>query len=129
MRLIPLNKLDAHPSNANRMAPDLFEKLKAHVRSSGNYPPLIVRKHPKKAGRYQILDGHHRARALRELRHRVARCVVWKVRDEHHAALLLLTLNRLHGEDDPKLRGRLLEQLGRCEDIQDLAELLPDSEE
>ncbi len=75
--------------------------------------------------RYQILNGHHRARVLRDLGHTHARCDVWEV-DEEEARLLLATLNRLEGRDDPSARAALLSRLaeGRCAD--DLARLLPE---
>ena len=129
MPLLALNHLDPHPANANRMAPHLFAKLKAHIARTGDYPPLIVRRHPNDPDRFQILDGHHRAKALRELDHDAAHCAIWEVHDDAHAALLLLTLNRLHGQDDPRLRGSLLEQLQHEMSADDLAELLPDSAE
>ena len=62
MPLISLNALDAHPDNANHMPAATLAKLITHIRDSGEYPPLIVRPHPKNADRFQILDGHHRAR-------------------------------------------------------------------
>lgn len=127
MPLLALDHLDPHPANANRMDPDLFAKLKAHISRTGDCPPLIVRRHPDRPDRFQILDGHHRAKVLRELDHDAAQCAIWEVNDDAHAALLLLTLNRLHGQDDPRLRGSLLEQLQHEMSAADLADLLPDS--
>jgi hypothetical protein len=43
--------------------------------------------------------------------------------------MLLLTLNRLHGEDDPRLRGLLLEHLHHDMSLDDLVDLLPDDRE
>lgn len=125
MPIIALDHLDSHPDNANRMTPALLEKLTAHVRQSGEYPPLIVRPHPASADRYQILDGHHRAEVLKRLGYEQARCEVWHV-DDARASLLLLTLNRLHGEDDPHQRGALLEKLSRSMGLEQLARLVPE---
>src|SRR5262245_40077038 len=111
MPMIALDQLDDHPENANRMTPDALAKLRLHISRTGNYPPLIVRRSPACADRHQILDGHHRAKALRELGHTSAQCAVWDVQDDRRAAMLLLTLNRLHGEDDPRRRGTLLAKL------------------
>lgn len=129
MPLLALASLDAHPANANRMAAGLFAKLKLHLERSGEYPPLIVRRHPARSDRFEILDGHHRARALRELGYEEARCEIWEVDDDSRAALLLLTLNRLHGEDDPYKRGLLMDVLAHSMDEESLANLLPDSAE
>lgn len=128
MLTIALDLLDAHPDNANAMPGALLEKLIAHIRETGNCPPLIVRPHPAHAGRYQLLDGHHRAIALRRLGHREATCDVWDV-DEEQATMLLLTLNRLHGEDDPRRRGELLKRLSQSMQIDELAAKLPEDVE
>ena len=61
MPVLSLSSLEAHPHNANRMPAELMEKLAAHIRATGDYPPLIVRQHPVSPDRFQILDGHHRA--------------------------------------------------------------------
>jgi ParB/RepB/Spo0J family partition protein len=126
MQHISLDKLHAHPDNANCMTDDVMRKLTDHLRESGRYPPITVRPHPQRQGEYQILDGHHRALALRELGHAEARCDVWDV-DDAQATMLLLTLNRLHGEDDPAKRGQLIKRLAQEVNISDLAKRLPDS--
>jgi len=158
LRWLPLDALAPHPENANRMLPDLFEKLKGHIARTGLYEPLVVRpmarqaieagedtrgltpaaresarrrsSRPRKragrgATRYQILNGHHRARVLRELGQKRARCDVWDVDDEE-ARLLLATLNRLEGRDDPKARARLVAALAAGRNAEDLARLLPE---
>lgn len=145
--LIPLLQLDAHPHNANVMAEGMLAKLASHIRATGRYPPLIVRRmsssecgqnpnscvtlpagHHEETvdARYQILDGHHRALALRQLGHARAQCDVWEDVDDQHADLLLLTLNRLHGEDDPFKRGELIARLSLATSTDHLARLLPD---
>jgi len=75
--------------------------------------------------RYQILNGHHRARVLRQLGHTRARCDVWEV-DDDEARLLLATLNRLEGRDDPSARAHLVAHLAQGRSAQDLARLLPE---
>lgn len=132
MRWIELSRLVAHEANANVMAEEAFEKLVRHVERSGRYPPLIVRPIELETEgdepRYQVLDGHHRWRVLERLGHDRAACVVWEV-DDAEAALLLTTLNRLSGRDDPKRRAALLAELherhGRS--VAELAQLLPEN--
>lgn len=125
---LSLDLLDDHPGNANRMNDELFQKLIDHISESKNYPPLIVRPHPQRQGRYQILDGHHRAKALRQLGYSQANCDVWDV-DETQTDMLLLTLNRLCGDDDPYKRGEILERLSQTMDIDTLAKRLTDDSE
>jgi ParB-like chromosome segregation protein Spo0J len=128
---IPLDRLIPHPGNANAMPKALFRKLCAHLRRTGNYPPLIVRRHPDPARQesYEILDGHHRARALGEIGVKDARCDVWQV-DDREALILLITLNRLEGSDDPRRRAHLLDELRELDslliDPRELAKLAPE---
>ena len=127
MPTITLDHLVDHPDNANRMPPALVEKLARHIAESGDYPPLIVRRisDNEDEPRYQILDGHHRVRALRKLGYEAARCEVWEVDDER-ATLLLLTLNRLEGADDPQRRGALLKRLSDSVGVKELSRLVPE---
>ncbi len=126
-RNIPLESLVPHPLNANVMAPDLSEKLRAHIKRTGRYPQVICRPHPDQPGTYQVLDGHHRVAVLRELGHTEARCDVWAV-DDHEAKLLLATLNRLEGQDIPIRRAQLVHELLGEMNLDDLAGLLPETD-
>lgn len=128
---LPLDALADHPDNANAMPPALFDKLVEHLRRTDRYPPLIVRPYADVSRHeitHQLLDGHHRARALRDLGHTTARCEVWPC-DDNEALLLLATLNRLQGRDDPVKRGRLLEQLTQRRELSELVALLPERRE
>jgi ParB family chromosome partitioning protein len=125
-RMIPLDDLVPHPLNANVMPDDLREKLRVHVQRTGRYPHLIVRPHPERAGKYEILDGHHRLDILRELGHSEIRCDVWDV-DDREAKLLLATLNRLEGSDLPIRRAQLVHELLGEMNLDDLAGLLPET--
>ena len=124
---IPLSDLDPHPLNANVMSDDIREKLKAHIKRTGRYPYLIVRPHPDRPNKYQVLDGHHRIAVLQELGHTNARCDIWEV-DDREANLLLATLNRLEGQDIPIRRAQLIHELRGEMSLSDLAGLLPESD-
>jgi ParB-like chromosome segregation protein Spo0J len=126
-RMIPLDDLVAHPLNSNVMSEDLQAKLRAHIKRTGRYPFLVVRTHPTEAGKYQVLDGHHRVAILRDLGHTEARCDVWEVNDRE-ARLLLATLNRLQGQDQPRKRAELIHELLGEMSLDDLAGLLPESD-
>lgn len=130
VRRIALQALRAHPMNANVMPADRLAKLRAHIEHTGRYPPLIVRPIETEPGCYQVLDGHHRWRVLAELDYTEALCAVWPVDDEA-ATVLLTTLNRLQGDDDPHKRSALVAQLhkrfGKTQT--ELARLLPETGE
>ncbi len=119
---LPLTELHPHPANSNVMPAHLLGKLVKHIGATGQYPPIVVRKHNNA---YQILDGHHRVKALQQLGRANANCIVWQANDEE-ALLLLATLNRLQGQDDPLKRAHLLKTLAKHHDPGLLSKLLPE---
>lgn len=125
--LITLNKLHAHPSNANRMSRAHYQQLVQRIRQTRRYPRLIVRPHPSIHDAWQVLDGHHRLAALKDIGETAAYCDVWSDIDDEHATILLLTLNRLRGNDDPKRRGELLSALCEAVGEQRLPGLVPET--
>lgn len=120
---IAIERLQAHPANANVMPEELLAKLAAHLARTDRYPPIVVRPF---GDVYQMLDGHHRVLALQRLGRTTARCVVWAV-DDAEALVLLTTLNGLRGRDDPRKRGAIVAELAKLQPIDDLAGLLPES--
>lgn len=126
-RMIPIDDLVPHPMNANIMPEDLLEKLRAHIKRTRRYPFIVVRPHPKDTGKYEILDGHHRVKILRDLNYLEVRCDIWDVSDRE-AKILLATLNRLEGQDLPIRRAQLVHELLGEINVGDLAGLLPEEE-
>ena len=122
---VPLDQLRAHPANANVMDEERLMKLAENIRHEGDYPPLVVRPHSEEDGCYQLLDGHQRYEALKRLGYRQARCYVWPC-DDRTALVLLATLNRLEGRDDPLKRAELLRELSELASADELANLLPE---
>jgi ParB/RepB/Spo0J family partition protein len=124
---ISLKKLVAHPDNPNRMSKAKFAKLLRNIERTGRYEPLVVRPCPRKSDCFQIINGHHRWRVLRELGYKTAEALVWDVNDQE-TEILLVTLNRLTGSDvfDKKLT--LLKRLNKSAfdgRTAQLAKLLP----
>ena len=126
-RIVPLDDLLPHPLNSNVMAPELQAKLKGHISRTGRYPFVVVRPHPDDPGKFQVLDGHHRILILREIGYTEVRCDVWQV-DDREARLLLATLNRLQGQDQPLRRAQLIHELLGEMSLGDLSGLLPESD-
>jgi ParB/RepB/Spo0J family partition protein len=124
IRHIPLDKLLAHPDNPNRMSRASFRKLLRHIRQTQRYEPLVVRPHPQRKGFFQIINGHHRWAALRQLGHAKAQAVVWDIDDEH-TDILLSTLNRLTGRDQLDRKLAILRRLSARHAPKELAKLLP----
>ncbi|MHC4950646.1 MAG: ParB/RepB/Spo0J family partition protein, partial [Planctomycetota bacterium] len=122
---LPIRKLHSHPANANRMSKAKFAKLTRHIERTGHYEPVVVRRHPSKENAYQILNGHHRVRAMKQLGASRIDCVVFDADDEQ-ARIYLLSLNRLAGRDNVYKKAKLIEQLCRSHSSRDLAKLLGD---
>ena len=124
VRPIAINRLLPHPLNANRMSEAVFKKLVRNIERTGRYEPIVVRKHPKTEASYEIINGHHRVKALRQLGLEEADCVVWEV-DDAEAAILLATLNRLTGADVLDKKIELLTRLREDFGVGELTKLLP----
>ena len=121
---IAIDKLVAHPDNPNRMSKANFAKLVRHIERTGRYEPLIVRPCPDVPGSFQIINGHHRARALAQLGYETAEAVVWDI-DDAQTNILLATLNRLGGSDILAKKLALLKKLTHQIQAKELAKLLP----
>jgi ParB/RepB/Spo0J family partition protein len=124
MTMIALDKLIPHPDNPNRMSKAVFTKLVRNIKQSGLYEPLIVRPAPNQEGFFQIINGHHRCLALRQLGYEAANVVVWEI-DDAQADVLLTTLNRLGGRDVLEKKLALLRRMTQRVAARDLAKLLP----
>ncbi|MBN2020001.1 MAG: ParB-like nuclease domain-containing protein [Sedimentisphaerales bacterium] len=121
---IAICKLLANPANPNEMSEEKFRKLVRNIERTGLYEPLIVRPHPQKKDHFQIINGHHRVKALAKLGKKEADCLVWNVNDEQ-TAVLLATLNRLGGSDVPAKKIDLLKSLKERFSSAELAKILP----
>ena len=121
---ISLDKLIPHPDNPNSMSKASFKKLVRNIDQTGRYEPLVVRPCPDKIGRFQIINGHHRAKALAQLGYETADAIVWDIDDEQ-TDILLATLNRLGGSDILEKKLALLKRLNKRMRPRELAKLLP----
>jgi hypothetical protein len=100
--------------------------LAAHIERTGNYEPVTVRPHQQRTGCYEIINGHHRVRALRKLGSETCDCVIWQV-DDAETLVLLATLNRLSGHDVLEKKAELIKDLSERFSTKDLAKKLPDT--
>lgn len=126
IKSIELRRLAEHPDNPNRMSSEHFDKLVGHIERGGNYEPIIVRRHPAGQFDYQIINGHHRVKALGQLGQDHANCIVWDV-DDDETDVLLTTLNRLCGVDSIMKRANLVRRLSRKLDVKSLSSMLPEN--
>jgi ParB/RepB/Spo0J family partition protein len=121
---IEMERLVEHPDNPNRMSKGNFAKLVRNIKRTGRYEPIVVRPDPQRIDCYQIINGHHRCRALAELGYKEADCMVWDVDDEE-TDILISTLNRLCGSDELGRKLVLLKRMSERMGTGELAKLLP----
>jgi len=121
MTSMPIDKLVAHPGSPNRMSKRNFARLVRNIERIGCYEPLIVR---RQGDCFQIINGHNRWLALKQLGYETVDAVVWDV-DDAEADILLCSLNRLGGSDVLVKKLALLEQINRDMHAGEMAKLLP----
>ena len=118
---IPIEKLTVHPGSPNRMSKRNFARLVRNIERTGRYEPLVVR---RQGDCFQIINGHNRRLALRQLGYETVDAVVWDL-DDAEADILLCTLNRLKGSDVLKKKLALLDRINRNMEARDMARILP----
>jgi len=108
LRQIPLADLRDAPLNANRLAPEKYVQLVASIRRLGFVVPIVAR--DDEEGGFEIVDGHHRVRAVREIGELAAIPTVVLEADED-PALAALALNRLRGETDLAVASLMIDEM------------------
>ncbi|TET36698.1 MAG: hypothetical protein E3J72_08045 [Planctomycetota bacterium] len=107
IQTIETTKLHENPWNPNRLEGAKLDALRKMISEKGFVQPLVVRPHPDRDGEFEILDGAHRFRVMKELGKQEIECVV--VSDEGKDAVLrTLAMNRLRGSEDPLALARTI---------------------
>ncbi len=123
---IDVDKLVPNPWNVNRMSNAMQKKLTAYIKREGLVEPLVVRAHPKKRGRFEILGGFHRWTVCKQkLGYKTVPCVVVEGLDDKRAKILSVNLNSMKGESVPSLLSGLLNDLQQDIPLADLEATLP----
>lgn len=133
---LPLSQILPHPKNANVLTGKVRSAIVENIKTTGLYPPLIVRSLEKsiefskahEEGLYQLLDGEHRKGILEELCHTEADVVIWEGITDKRALILLATLNQ-GGEDDEAKRAAMIREIVEFSDgeVDLVAMILPES--
>jgi DNA-binding transcriptional regulator YdaS (Cro superfamily) len=115
VRELKLSDLVSRPDRCGVLSARARGALRRRLASGEPCPALVVRRHPRREGQYEILDGQCRAEVLRDLGVPAARCEIWPATDDE-AELLAITLNHLRGGADARRRalaaGRIVRRLG-----------------
>lgn len=103
----PIGSLRDAPTNANRLSDAKYRELVTSIRRIGFVVPIVARDLGN--GDIEIVDGHHRVKAMRELGEVEVPTLL--VQGEEDPRLIALALNRLRGETDLAAASRIIEEL------------------
>ena len=120
-KTVPIEILIENPNNPNRMSKPNFKKLVRNIKSTGLYEPVIVK---KKRTKFEIINGHSRVKALKQLGYQNVDICIWDIGDTQ-TDILSITLNRLSGTDILEKKLALLKKLFKESNTKQLSELLP----
>jgi len=102
---IPVDLIDIEDQPMPKPSPDEHEMLKQNILNSGIRWPIEVVM--KSTGRYKVIDGRSRLKAVIELNHTEIPCIVRDTKDEYKSLSLAydseLSRRRLSDEDYKKL--------------------------
>lgn len=90
----PLDQLMDAPRNANQLDPKKFDELVGSIRRIGFVQHILVRR--VEGFGLEIVDGHHRARAMRHLGESTIPSIL--LESDEDPRLVALALNRLRGQ-------------------------------
>lgn len=130
-QLVNVSDISPNDYNPNRMDKVTFTKLTRGVKrlydKTGKLPIIIVRPDHTNPGKYIIIDGEHRWRAVQELGFREIAVESWDV-SESDARLYTSNLNYLKGEADLALYYENIKQITQLGELslEELSEYTPE---
>ena len=102
----PIDSLVDFPPEIHKYRPatgERLEELKQSIRDNGILNALLVRQLPE--GQYQIIAGHNRRTAAREIGYKTVPCIVKHLPDDDDAVSAMNADNLLHRDLLPSERG------------------------
>ena len=113
--LIPTEAIARGPTNRKHFDQTKFDELVQNVRLNGILQAVLVRPHPAKAGRYELVFGERRWRAATMLKLGEMPCTVRELTDAEVLELQIAEnkeREHLHELDEAELYERLMQQHG-----------------
>lgn len=108
---VPIDSLHPDPANPRQISEKDLEALTRSIREFGLIDPLVARRETR-----VIIGGHQRLVAARKLGLREVP-VIFLDLSEERARLLNIALNKISGEFDQELLGRLLAGLAETPEL------------
>lgn len=94
--MIDSKKILENPYNMTRMTKNIYETLKKDIEQNGFIGAILVRPHPLKKDKYEIIDGDKRYKILKELNQEKIPCIVVETNDLN-SVITMIRINREHG--------------------------------
>ena len=107
-KIVPIDHIVPNRWNPNVQSKQMFEKGKQSVEELGMLGSILVR---ETGGMYEILDGEHRWKYLKELNYKECPVESMGEIDDTQAQLLTVLINNIHGKDDIERRAKIFEAL------------------
>jgi len=95
---IDVEKIEPNTWNPNKMSDDKFSELVKNIEEIDNVQRVLV---VKNKGKYRIVDGEHRYRALKVLGRRRIPCTVIELENEDREQFINMRMNIIKGKIDP----------------------------
>jgi ParB family chromosome partitioning protein len=105
---VPLHKLEEQPDNPNKMDDEHFKMLVESIRVNGFLQPILISFTDK---RWVIVDGHHRARAAREIGMETVPALIKDFDKAQGAKAVQIGMNKLRGDLDLAKVAAILSEL------------------
>lgn len=102
---------------------DLMEKLKANLSKNGQIENLIVRELPK--GKFEVVNGNHRLKALKSLKIKTAVCFNLGKITQPQAERLAIETNETKFERDPFKFAEMITRLAKEFDVDEFISTMP----
>jgi len=113
---VDLDRVDESQENANKMSGADYKKLKQNIDKSGMSTVITCFK-KKDDGRFEIIGGNHRRRAMIDLGYQKTNVIYAKEDDlsSDEITAIKLSLNSLHGDHDKSILAKLFKGIESVE--------------
>lgn len=108
--MLNIDDLIKNPYNVTAMTKAVFEALKKDICENGFFGGIIVRPHPLKKGKFEVIDREKRLKALKELGEPKIPCIIVDYNDLN-TIITMIRINREHGYFDKKRTNEVIDDL------------------
>ena len=97
---LPISRLVVRKFNPNKMSRSEYRLLVQAIQRMGFLQPVLVRPHPSKPERFEVVDGAHRLKAAKEIGLKEVPCVRRDATSDAEAGVLQIGMNKNRGDLD-----------------------------